>query len=96
MFDFLHHRIGSTHVVHHIDCTIPHYHALEATKAVCAHLLLCPTQPRPCDSAPASLKAPIASFYPPPRLTPFACPLAVPRLPNITPLPITTLIPSAP
>lgn len=34
VFDFLHHRIGSTHVVHHIDCTIPHYHALEATKAV--------------------------------------------------------------
>mmetsp|Transcript_21086 Transcript_21086/g.58102 ORF Transcript_21086/g.58102 Transcript_21086/m.58102 type:complete len:451 (-) Transcript_21086:420-1772(-) len=34
LFDFLHHRIGSTHVVHHIDCTIPHYRALEATKAV--------------------------------------------------------------
>jgi fatty acid desaturase len=34
VFDFLHHRIGSTHVVHHIDCTIPHYNALEATKAI--------------------------------------------------------------
>ena len=34
IFDFLHHRIGSTHVVHHIDCTIPHYRALAATKAV--------------------------------------------------------------
>eukprot|EP00286_Rhodomonas_abbreviata_P005688 CAMPEP_0181315896 /NCGR_PEP_ID=MMETSP1101-20121128/15613_1 /TAXON_ID=46948 /ORGANISM="Rhodomonas abbreviata, Strain Caron Lab Isolate" /LENGTH=568 /DNA_ID=CAMNT_0023423121 /DNA_START=141 /DNA_END=1844 /DNA_ORIENTATION=+ len=34
LFDFLHHRIGSTHVVHHIDCTIPHYRALAATKAV--------------------------------------------------------------
>lgn len=34
VFDFLHHKIGSTHVVHHIDCTIPHYRALAATKAV--------------------------------------------------------------
>jgi len=34
LFDFLHHKIGSTHVAHHIDCTIPHYHALEATNAI--------------------------------------------------------------
>jgi len=34
IFDWLHHRIGSTHVAHHIDCTIPHYHAKEATEAI--------------------------------------------------------------
>eukprot|EP00308_Calcidiscus_leptoporus_P009071 CAMPEP_0119401238 /NCGR_PEP_ID=MMETSP1334-20130426/142269_1 /TAXON_ID=127549 /ORGANISM="Calcidiscus leptoporus, Strain RCC1130" /LENGTH=443 /DNA_ID=CAMNT_0007425153 /DNA_START=33 /DNA_END=1364 /DNA_ORIENTATION=+ len=34
LFDFLHHRIGSTHVAHHIDCAIPHYHAKEATNAI--------------------------------------------------------------
>jgi len=33
-FDWFHHRIGSTHVAHHIDCTIPHYHAREATEAI--------------------------------------------------------------
>ena len=33
-FDWLHHRIGTTHVAHHIDCTIPHYHAREATDAM--------------------------------------------------------------
>lgn len=32
--DFLHHRIGSTHVAHHINHTIPHYHAVEATEAL--------------------------------------------------------------
>ncbi len=32
--DFLHHRIGSTHVIHHIEPTIPHYHAREATLAI--------------------------------------------------------------
>ena len=31
LLDFLHHRIGSTHVAHHVNHTIPHYHALEAT-----------------------------------------------------------------
>merc|ERR1712094_27461 len=31
IIDWLHHRIGTTHVAHHIDCTIPHYHAQEAT-----------------------------------------------------------------
>ena len=36
VFDWLHHKIGSTHVAHHIDCTIPHYHAQEATAAIAA------------------------------------------------------------
>lgn len=34
VFDFLHHRIGSTHVAHHLNHTIPHYHAKEATEAL--------------------------------------------------------------
>jgi len=34
LLDFLHHRIGSTHVVHHVDARIPHYHALTATRAL--------------------------------------------------------------
>jgi fatty acid desaturase len=34
VFDFLHHRIGSTHVAHHVECAIPHYHALKATEAL--------------------------------------------------------------
>ena len=34
LIDWLHHRIGTTHVAHHIDCTIPHYHAREATDAI--------------------------------------------------------------
>ena len=34
IFDFLHHRIGSTHVAHHIESSIPHYHAREATNAI--------------------------------------------------------------
>jgi len=34
--DFLHHRIGSTHVAHHIDAKIPHYRALAATNAIAA------------------------------------------------------------
>jgi omega-6 fatty acid desaturase (delta-12 desaturase) len=36
LIDWLHHRIGTTHVAHHIDCTIPHYHAREATGAIAA------------------------------------------------------------
>ena len=36
IFDWFHHRIGLTHVAHHIDCTIPHYHAKEATDAIAA------------------------------------------------------------
>ena len=34
IFDFLHHRIGSTHVAHHVAHVIPHYHAKEATEAL--------------------------------------------------------------
>ena len=32
--DFLHHRIGTTHVAHHLDAKIPHYHAAKATTAI--------------------------------------------------------------
>ena len=34
LFNFLHHQIGSTHVVHHIHPGIPHYHAVRATEAI--------------------------------------------------------------
>ncbi|MGI9607662.1 MAG: fatty acid desaturase [Acidimicrobiales bacterium] len=34
--DLLHHRIGSTHVAHHLDPRIPHYRAKEATAAIAA------------------------------------------------------------
>jgi fatty acid desaturase len=34
VIDFLHHRIGSTHVAHHMDARIPHYHAKQATDAL--------------------------------------------------------------
>ena len=34
LFDFLHHNIGSTHVIHHICPKVPHYHAREATIAI--------------------------------------------------------------
>jgi len=34
ILDHLHHKIGSTHVAHHIDCTIPHYEARAATDAI--------------------------------------------------------------
>jgi omega-6 fatty acid desaturase (delta-12 desaturase) len=34
LIDVLHHRIGSTHVAHHLDAKIPHYHAAEATTAI--------------------------------------------------------------
>lgn len=34
LMDFVHHRIGSTHVAHHVDSSIPHYHAVEATEAL--------------------------------------------------------------
>mmetsp|Transcript_15076 Transcript_15076/g.26230 ORF Transcript_15076/g.26230 Transcript_15076/m.26230 type:complete len:438 (-) Transcript_15076:2672-3985(-) len=33
-FDFLHHKIGSTHVAHHLCARIPHYHGREATEAI--------------------------------------------------------------
>ncbi len=32
VLDFLHHSIGSTHAIHHIEPTIPHYHARLATR----------------------------------------------------------------
>jgi fatty acid desaturase len=32
--DFLHHKIGTTHVAHHFDSTIPHYKAQIATDAI--------------------------------------------------------------
>ena len=32
--DFLHHRIGTTHVAHHLDHKIPHYNARKATAAI--------------------------------------------------------------
>ena len=34
ILNILHHNIGSTHVVHHVCPTIPHYHAREATIAI--------------------------------------------------------------
>ena len=34
VINFLHHRIGSTHVAHHFDARIPHYNARAATKAI--------------------------------------------------------------
>lgn len=38
IFDFFHHRIGSTHVVHHLFHELPWHHAYEATDAVKAFL----------------------------------------------------------
>lgn len=32
ILNFLHHNIGSTHVAHHVNPTIPHYHAKEVTE----------------------------------------------------------------
>ena len=37
LLDFLHHHIGSTHVAHHMDARIPHYHAAKATRALREH-----------------------------------------------------------
>ena len=34
ILNFLHHNIGSSHVVHHVCPTIPHYHAKEVTKII--------------------------------------------------------------
>ncbi len=33
-FDFFHHEIGTSHVLHHFFSRIPHYHAAEATRAI--------------------------------------------------------------
>ena len=38
IFDFFHHRIGSTHVAHHLFHEMPHYRAKEATAAIKAFL----------------------------------------------------------
>ena len=38
IFDYFHHRIGSTHVVHHLFHEMPWYNALKATHAVKAYL----------------------------------------------------------
>ena len=32
--DFLHHKIGTTHVAHHFDSSMPHYKAQAATDAI--------------------------------------------------------------
>lgn len=37
LIDFLHHQIGTTHVAHHFDSTIPHYKAQAATDAIQAN-----------------------------------------------------------
>jgi omega-6 fatty acid desaturase (delta-12 desaturase) len=34
VLDLVHHRIGTTHVAHHLFARIPHYHAAEATAAI--------------------------------------------------------------
>jgi len=34
LIDFLHHKIGTTHVAHHFDSSMPHYKAEEATNAI--------------------------------------------------------------
>ena len=34
VLDLLHHRIGSTHVAHHVCSRIPHYNAVKATNAI--------------------------------------------------------------
>ena len=38
VFDFFHHTIGSTHVVHHLFHEMPWYHAGEATASLKAYL----------------------------------------------------------
>jgi omega-6 fatty acid desaturase (delta-12 desaturase) len=38
IFDFFHHKIGSTHVAHHLFHEMPHYNAKEATAALKAFL----------------------------------------------------------
>eukprot|EP00934_Nitzschia_sp_Nitz4_P001228 Nitzschia sp. Nitz4//scaffold120_size68122//45775//47064//NITZ4_006051-RA/size68122-processed-gene-0.50-mRNA-1//-1//CDS//3329534299//1228//frame0 len=38
IFDFFHHRIGSTHLAHHLFHELPHYNAKEATQALKEYL----------------------------------------------------------
>jgi len=38
IFDYFHHDIGSTHIVHHVFHEIPFYHARQATEAIKKHL----------------------------------------------------------
>jgi omega-6 fatty acid desaturase (delta-12 desaturase) len=52
LLDALHHRIGSTHVAHHVCHAIPHYHAEEATQALrAAFPALCLYDPTPIHEA---------------------------------------------
>merc|ERR1711937_289515 len=34
IIDHMHHHIGTTHVLHHLNSRIPHYHAQEASEAI--------------------------------------------------------------
>ena len=34
LLNLIHHGIGSTHVLHHLCSSVPHYHAWEATEAI--------------------------------------------------------------
>merc|ERR1711924_203136 len=59
LLDHLHHKIGSTHVAHHVDSMIPHYHAREATDAIAINFPKCylfdPTPiPRRCGASPST------------------------------------------
>lgn len=52
IFDILHHHIGTTHVLHHVCSTIPHYHAQEASVALNnAFPHLCLNDPTPIPAA---------------------------------------------
>ena len=52
LLDWLHHRIGSTNVAHHVFPTIPHYHAQEATRALrAAFPEYCRVDPTPVPQA---------------------------------------------
>ena len=46
VIDFLHHKIGSTHVAHHFDSTIPHYKAQAATDAITRAIVRHETSPK--------------------------------------------------
>lgn len=62
LLDFVHHRIGSTHVAHHVDSSIPHYHAVEATEALkkaFPHMYLYDPTPIMCAVASPSHACPL-------------------------------------